>query len=238
MKILVIGGSGVIGYQLVNYFFKKQVNVDFTYKTNKLDFVKGNELDITNQNETLGLIQKSKPDVVIQTAALTNVDYCEKNHSIADSINVQGTSNIIKACKIINCKIIYISTSFVFDGSKEQYFEDDKSSPSTYYGITKHEGEKLTKESGLQYLILRTDQPYCWTKKWQHPISVLRVLNSLRSGKKLKEIKNWYNTPTYVPDFINVVSKLLSENSSGIYHLVGSDFISRYNWALIIAKIF
>ena len=238
MKILVVGGSSVIGSKLVKYFLKNNVDVEFTYFTNNTMCDKGSFLDITQKDYTTKLITKINPDIVIHASALTSVDLCETNPILANSINVHGTSNVIEGCKSIKCKLVYISTSSVFDGMKQQYFEEDHVSPVTHYGITKYEGEKMIKNSDLPYLILRTDQPYCWIESWQHTNSVLRVLQTLRSGKALKEIKDWYNTPTYVPDFVHATVKLFGLKAEGIFHLVGPDFINRYNWSIKVADIF
>ena len=238
LKILVVGGSGVIGSKLVEYFLENNISVEFTYFTNNTPFGKGNLLDITQKDSTIRLITKINPDIVIHAAALANVDFCETNKNLANSINVEGTANVIAGCKITKSKLVYISTSFVFDGRKQKYFEEDLTSPSTYYGITKFKGEELVRQSGLPYLILRTDQPYCWVEKWQHTNSVLRVLETLQSGKVLREIVDWYNTPTYVPDFVQALGKLIDDDAIGIYHLVGSDWINRYDWSLLIVDIF
>lgn len=235
MKVLIIGGSGVIGWNLLSSFSK---DVEFTYHKNKTHNDKGISLDITKLDETLQVIEKIKPEIVIHTTSLTNVDLCEIDHDLANSINVQGTNNIVECCKNIKSKIIFVSTSFVFDGKKEQYYEDDIKSPSTYYGITKARGEDIVKNSGLPYLILRTDQPYCWIEKWQHTNSVLRVIDTIKSGRKHREIRDWYNNPTYVPEFVGAVKKLIDLNNEGVFHVVGSDYISRYDWSLEIASMF
>jgi len=238
MKILIIGGSGVIGWKLLNFLNEKNIDVEFTYLQHQIKFKRGQKLDITKKDLVIKTILDSNPDVVIHTAALTNVDLCETNTNLADTVNVGGTKNIVEGCKNINSKLIYISTSFVFDGKKPKYTEDDKASPSTYYGITKSQGENLVKNSGLKYLILRTDQPYCWVEEWQHSNSVLRVLQTLKTGRIMKEVVDWYNTPTFVPDFVHAAKKLIDEDQQGIFHLVGSDFINRYDWAIKTAEIF
>ncbi|MGI0010453.1 MAG: SDR family oxidoreductase [Nitrosopumilaceae archaeon] len=238
MKIFVVGGSGVIGSKIVKHFLEINVDTEFTYLTNKTTFGKGHILDITQKDTTVELISKINPDVIVHTTALTNVDLCETNKALANSINVEGTANVVEGCKKSNSKIVYVSTSFVFDGSKQQYFEDDTPSPTTYYGITKFRGEEIVRHSGLPYLILRTDQPYCWTEKWQHTNSVLRTINTLQSGKMHKEVVDWYNTPTYVPDFVHATAQLINDNITGIFHLTGSDFINRYDWSIITANIF
>ena len=238
MKILVIGGSGFIGWELVKFFSLKNHDVSYTYLKNNPKFEHGFKQDITNKITLKELFNKIQPELVIYTTALTNVDLCEIDNSLAYSINVQGTQNVVEACQDTRSKLIYISTSFVFNGSKHPFFEYDVISPTTYYGITKAEGEKIVKDSGLLYLILRTDQPYGWKEEWNHYNSVIRVVENLRSGKEHKEIVDWYNTPTYVPDFVSSVEKLIKLKETGIFHLVGSDYVSRYDWALTVAEIF
>jgi len=239
MKICVIGGSGVIGSKLVKYFSDRNNSVNYTFWTNELN-LPGNskKLNITDTNETIDFLKKGHFDVVIHTAALTNVDLCEKNKALADSINVSGTKNVVEGCRLADTKLVFISTSFVFDGKKLEYFENEDASPATHYGYTKFQGEQLVKNSGLNFLILRTDQPYCWLEKGQHTNSVIRVLETLKAGKILNEIIDWYNTPTYVPDFVNATTILLEKDATGIFHVVGPDYINRYNWSLQIAEIF
>ena len=238
MKILVIGGSGTIGSKIVRKFIENKNDVIYTYYENKLNVGIGYRLDIRKKDETIDLISKVNADLVIHTAALTNVDLCETDKKLANSINVEGTENVIIGCQKNNSKIVYISTSFVFNGKKNKYFEDDEPSPTTYYGLTKLNGEKLIKNSKLSFLILRTDQPYDWKEKWQHMNSVIRVLDNLRSGRTHKEVVDWYNTPTYIPDFVQATWKLLQDDEVGIYHLTGPEFINRYDWSIRIADIF
>jgi len=239
MKILIIGGSGLIGTKLLQHYKKKKnTDVEFTFLKNNIPIANGHQLDITENDNTINLISKINPDVVIHTVALTNVDLCETDKALADSINVLGTQNVVEGCKNTKSKLVYISTSFVFDGKKQNYVENDTPSPVTYYGITKLKGEELVQNSNLPNLILRTDQPYCWTEQWNHTNSVIRVLDNLRSDKIHNEITDWKNTPTYVPDFVNAASQLLDSNESGIFHVVGPDFINRYDWSLLTAEIF
>lgn len=238
MKICVIGGSGVIGSKFVEGFSNDN-DVYYTYFQNIIENCDNHKrLDITDKESTINYIKNLKPDIVIQSAALANVDLCETNKKLADMINIDGCKNIIEGCKITNSKIVFISTSFVFDGKKNEYFENDKTSPSTHYGVTKLRGEEIVKDSGLPYLILRTDQPYCWIKKGQRINSVLRVLSTLQEGKILYEVEDWFNTPTYVPELVSITVKLIKNNLNGIFHVVSSDFISRYEWSIRTSRIF
>ena len=93
-------------------------------------------------------------------------------------------------------------------------------------------------ESKCDYLILRTDQPYCWIEKWQRVNSVIRLLNKFSENKLHKEVADWYNKPTFVPNFVENTMKLIDTNAAGIFHAVGGDFISRLDWCMILCDIF
>ena len=237
MRYLIIGGTGVIGNKIVQHLLLKKEDVMFTFLNNRQIFENSYLLDIQDSVKTKNLIKKIKPDIVIHCAAISNIDLCETNKELAESINVLGTKNIVEGCLEVNAKIIYVSTSFVFDG-KRKYTENDSATPSTFYGQTKLKGEQIIQESNLPYLILRTDQPYCWKESWQHTNSVIRVINSLKNNKKFFEIEDWFNVPTYVPDFVNATMKLIESKKEGIFHVSGTDFINRYEWAKITSKIF
>lgn len=240
-KILIIGGSGVVGTKMLNYFTINNKNVEFTYLTHDVPYAKGFVLDVTKKDAVIELIQKINPDIVINTSTLNSVDLCETNHDLADLITVHGMENIVDGCKITKSKIVYVSTSFVFDGKKQQYFEDDLPSPATYYGMTKFRAEEIAKNSGLNYLILRTDALYCWIEEWQREKrtnSVLRAIQTIQSGKILKEVEDWYNTPTYVLDLVYATGLLLEDDATGIFHISGPEFINRYNWSLQVAEVF
>lgn len=238
MKILIVGGSGVIGSKFTKQFSLEGFKVLPTYFKHRLNFLNECMLDIRNESNVEKIFKKFNPDIVIHTSAITNIDLCETDHKLADSINVQGTKNIITCSKKYDSKLVFISTSFVFDGTKTKYFENDFTNPTTYYGKTKDISEKNIIHSKLDFLILRTDQPYCWTDPGQHTNSVLRLIDSFNIKKHHKEIVDWYNTPTYVPDFVEATKKLIINEKSGIFHLVGSDYINRFEWAKIICDYF
>lgn len=236
MKVLVFGGSGFIGSKLVE-LLSGMHETHFTYNNNLFRIVKAvpHPVNITDKDAVTNLVKSIEPDVVFHAVAITNVDLCETDRHLADAVNVEGTRNVANACKETNSKMVYISTSFVFDGKKGIYFEDDETNPINYYGLTKLEGEKITMDTG-DYLVLRTDQPYGFNKPWQKQNTVTRVLAALNKNEKANEIIDWYNNPTYVDNFAEVSIKLLKK--SGTYHVTGSDFLSRYGWALKICEVF
>ena len=237
MKILIIGGSSIVGFKMLKFLREKKINVEYTYYSNNINIENGHYLDIRNKDDVLKLIRKIQPTVVFHTSVLP-MDECELDHDLANSINVQGVSNLISACKETTSKIVYVSTSAVFNGDKSKYFKTDNITPTTYYGITKGKAENLIKKSGLNYLILRTDALYDWTESWHRENSVTRALNTIKAGKSLREVTDWYRTPTYVSDFVSATLRLIEKNKEGTFHLSGSEYINRYDWSLLVAKIF
>lgn len=240
MRIFITGGSGVIGSKLVKSLSRDGNEVYCTFLTHPYspEGCTSYELDITEREFTVDLITRIRPEITIHTSALTNVDLCETNRELADRINIQGTKNVVDACRNANSKIIYISTSNVFDGKKKVFLENDEPNPINHYGFTKLAGEKIVVSSHLPFLILRTDQPYSWVEKWQKKSFVMWVLAKLEAGKIIEVFADWYNNPTFLDNFVEVTNELIKREKEGIYHVVGSDYISRYEWALKIAEIF
>jgi len=238
MKILIIGGSGLIGYNIYKDFKSYFDNIELTYFKNEILDGKARQLDITNFEKTQEVIEKSDPDIVIQTSALAGVDLAETDHKLADSVTVEGTKNVVESCKNTQSKIVYVSTTYVYGNQKKIFSEDDEPNPTSYYGLTKLRAENLIRDSGLSFLILRTDQPYYWTEKWHKDNSVTRAIKTLRDGNVLKEVKDWFNVPTYIPDFLQTTKFLIENSEQGIFNVTGSDYIDRYNWALSTADIF
>ena len=236
--ILIIGGSGFLGYYLHHGLIVSKEKIISTYNKNRIKEENFCYLNITNKKNTIKLIHKLRPDTIVYAAGITDVDLCEKNKKLAKAINIDGIKNVIEGAKNLGSKIVYISTSLVFDGSKKFYLETDKTNPISYYGKTKLEGEKAVINSGLPNMIIRTDQPYGWKKNWHHTNSVLRILENFENSKEYNEIVDWYNTPTFVNDFVTATMKLLYKKNVGIFHIIGTDFKNRFRFAQIVADIF
>ena len=238
MKILIIGGSGMIGSYLIRSCKNEGYDTEFTFYKNKPKNKQGYFLDITKREDTIELIKKINPSIVVLTSAITNMDLCERDSNLSKITNVVGTQNVVDGCKRVNSKLVYLSTSAVFDGIKSEYSEVDIPSPNNTYGLTKLEGEKIVQKSGLEFLIIRTDQPYGWPEQSQHANSVVRVIEHLKNNTIFREIIDWYNTPTYIPDLTSAIMYLIKNNLVGIFHITGSDFLNRYDSAVLIAEVF
>ncbi len=235
MKALVFGGSSVIGSRLT-----KALGASYTYFNNKIN-VSGDSFktDIRDRTATINLIKKLNPDLVVHAAAAPNMDVCETDKKLAYDIHINGTKNIIEGCKIVDAKLVFLSTSAVFDGKKDIYKEEDETCAISYYGITKADAEKLVANAGLNFLITRMDHPYGWVYfDGQKKNTAVRVLENLDKGLVVEEITDWYNNPTFIDNLTDVIKKLIEKNSNGIFHVAGPDFLNRYEFASKIAEIF
>lgn len=175
-------------------------------------------------------------------AAKTDVDGCEKDKILgingdAWKINVVGTRNVAEACKKSNKKLIYISTDFVFDGEKEsEYSEEDKPNPINWYATTKYEGEKIVQNSNLNWIIARLAYPY--RANFQRKDFVRNLIRFFKNKEPLSMVTDHIMTPTFIDDVAFALDKLLKNNSKGIFHIVGSSFLSPYDAAIKIAEVF
>lgn len=236
-KILITGGSGLLGSKLAK-LASEEFEVVATYNKH---FVKTEyrliPLDITKNREVDRIFRDEKPDLVVHTAALTNVDYCEDHREEAWKINVKGTENLAWACKKIGAKITYISTDFIFDGGKGMYKEGDPVHPVDYYGATKFEGEKVIENLNVDHIIARVSVLYGWNI--QNSLNfVTWIINALKQGRQINIVTDQYVSPTLADNAAEAIIKLIKKNVEGIFHTAGSERINRYDFALKIADVF
>ncbi len=244
-KILVIGANGFLGSNLFDL-----IDLENNFTTNLLLIgldLKNTNLnpshllylgDITNRYDIERKIKKISPDVILLTAAMTDVDQCEVNKELATKINTEGPRNVLNACKTIGAKLVFISTDFVFDGLKNTsgYKEEDIPNPLSLYAKTKYDAEQLIIHSEIDYLICRTAVLYGWDKTKLNFITW--VLNKLQKKEKINVVTAQKNSPTFVRNLAEILLKLIEKGAKGIYHTVGNDILSRYEMAVECAKIF
>ena len=169
-KILIIGANGFLGKNILRTSHRnKKLSQESTYIAADLQDNNIEEnipfwfIDITNENDTFKKIMKISPDIIILTAAMTNVDQNEREKDIATKINTDGPKNVLKACKKLGTKLLFLSTDFVFDGSKQGYYtEKDIPNPLSHYAKTKNDAELAIIHSETDYIICRTAVLYGW----------------------------------------------------------------------------
>ena len=224
MKILITGSNGMLGHDLTNVLEKGHELILTTSKT----------LDITDKQQVIEFISHSKPDIVINSAAYTDVDGCEDNPDIAYSVNGEGVKNLAIACSKIDAALVHISTDYVFDGSAtEPIGEDGEIGPISVYGKSKLMGEQAIQEILDKYFIVRTAWLYGINGR-NFPRTMLELAEN---HSEITVVYDEVGTPTYTPDLACAISQLIETDYYGIYHITNSDYCSWCEFAGYIFKL-
>ncbi len=236
-RILITGGSGLLGSNAAR-IAADGFEVYATYNSNPsqiagCQFV---HLDIRDKQQVLSVLEEVKPDLVIHTAGLVNVDYCDEHEGEAWAINVEGTENVALASKQVGAKLVYISTDSVFDGKKGMYTEEDVPCPLTVYAKTKVEGERRVQRWLPDSIIVRTVF-YGWSLHTKKSLAEW-VVDGLREGKKLKMWTDALFTPILANNLAEVLIAMCRQNLNGIYHVAGKERCSKYAFGREVARAF
>jgi dTDP-4-dehydrorhamnose reductase len=232
-KILVTGSNGLLGQKIIYALCKRNdVETIATSKgANRLLRKEGytyESLDITSAAEVEHVLNLYRPDVVINTAAMTNVDACEDKKEEAFQLNTAAVEIMVNAMlKIIpDAQLIHLSTDFVFDGAKGPYVEEDIPNPLSYYAITKLEAETIVAESGLLWAIARTIIVYGIVDNMSRSNIVLWAKDSLSKGQKINVVDDQFRSPTLAEDLAVGCIAIADKGAKGIFHLSGPDTMS------------
>ena len=245
-KVLIIGANGFLGTSLFKFrnseYLSNQnlqlvaADLDDSNISSEIPFY---TIDITNYEQSEKKIIKISPDIIVLTAAMTNVDQCEVDRKLASKINVIGPRNIVKACIKTNSKLVFLSTDFVFDGEKKRgsyYKETNIPNPLSYYAKTKYKAELIIFNSGIEFLICRTAVLYGWNEIKLNFITW--ILNNLKQNNQISMITNQINSPTHVINLAQIILKLIEKKTKGIYNTAGNCALNRYEIALKCAEVF
>ena len=234
MRILITGAFGQLGHALQSILSKKS-NYELICTGRKVK--KGQEgipLDIRNQVALKELINTTAPDILINLAAMTNVDACELNPKLAGEINVAGLEHI---CDSFKGKIIHLSTDYVFDGTSGPYKEDDPLNPISIYGKTKLASEHILLEKDIKNLVIRGNVLYDYSPHTS--ASFLNwVVSSLKGNQEIKVVEDQFNNPTWTRSMSDIIELSIENDLEGIIHWGDSVHISRFEFAKLIAKKF
>ena len=223
MKVLVTGANGQLGYDVVKELQKQNIEC---YGAIRKDF------DLVDFEATEKFIVNYMPNIVIHCAAYTAVDKAEDEQGLCYLVNASATENIAEICKKINAKMLYISTDYVFDGTKDGFYEvDDIPNPINIYGKTKLLGEQAVQKILNKYFIVRISWVF-----GEHGNNFVKTM--LRLGKERKEINvvaDQYGSPTYTADLAPLLIEMIKTNKYGIYHATNEGVCS---WAEFAEEIF
>jgi dTDP-4-dehydrorhamnose reductase len=232
-KILVTGSNGLLGQKIIYALCERDdVETIATSKgANRLLLKEGytyESLDITNAAEVEQVLSRHRPDVVINTAAMTNVDACEDKKEEAFQLNTAAVEIIVNAMRKLTpgSQLIHLSTDFVFDGVKGPYTEDDIPNPLSYYAITKMEAETIVAESGLHWAIARTIIVYGIVDNMSRSNIVLWAKDSLGKGQKINVVDDQFRSPTLAEDLAAGCIAIADKGAKGIFHVSGPETMS------------
>ncbi|HQQ95442.1 MAG TPA: SDR family oxidoreductase [Bacteroidia bacterium] len=250
MKILITGSNGLLGQKLV---YKLRASgrhqcIATARGENRLVNKDGyvyERLDITDPKQVQEVFTKHKPDVVINTAAMTNVDACESDREGAHKMNAEAVAYQVQALEALkksgtsyNPLFIHLSTDFIFDGTHGPLDEKALPNPLSYYAETKLEAEKIVQASTLRWAIARTVLVYGIVDNMSRSNIVLWVKSNLEQGKSINVVDDQFRTPTLAEDLADGCLLIAEKGATGIYNLSGKDFYSILEMARVVADYY
>ncbi|MCK5146679.1 dTDP-4-dehydrorhamnose reductase [bacterium] len=238
--VLITGGNGLLGQHLI-LAAQQDYRIICTdlapepfYSNDKAGYISS---DLTESDSFAKIIDLHRPDAVINTAALTNVDKCETERVSANNINVKAAAHIALECNNMQIPFIHLSTDYVFSGEDGPYSEEDLPGPVSYYGVTKLESEKVVLDICSSAVIARTMVLYGYAEQVR-PNFVIWLIEALGQGTPIKVVNDQWGHPTWAGDLAGMLFALLKAGVNGIYHTVGQEYVSRYTLALMVADVF
>lgn len=242
MKILVTGANGLCGQKLSAVLLKDESVEPVLTSRGKLSIPQGRavfeSLDISDSQAVTKVFSKHKPDVVVNTAAMTLVDDCENQQEKCWHANVTSVQHLIDGCRDVNARLVHISTDFIFDGSNGPLDEYATPNPVNFYGKSKLAGEELIRGSDIHWCILRTVLVYGITHDMSRSNIVLWVKENLEKGKSIRVVNDQWRTPTLAEDLAMGCYLAAVKKAKGVYNISGKDFITPYDIAIQTARFF
>lgn len=241
-RVLVCGSNGLLGQRLA-YMLDADDEYEVLHSSHHRSFAQEDilidytQLDISNRSDVRSLVSSYRPDVILNAAAMTNVDACEREREQAWKMNVTGVENLVEVCRRIDAKLVHVSTDYVFDGKQGNYCETDRVHPVNYYGKTKLAGENVVLTGGIDHVILRTILVYGTGVNVRNNFA-LWVINSLNDEKQIRCATDQISNPTYVADLAMAMKLSMDSDAAGVYHIAGAEAVSRYDFAVRAATVF
>jgi dTDP-4-dehydrorhamnose reductase len=233
-KILLLGSTGQVGWELNRTLLTLGDIVALDYP----------QIDLADPQSIRSILRETKPNLIVNATAYTDVDKAEREHELAMAINGTGPGILAEEAIKLGAALIHYSTDFVFDGTKgEPYTEEDIPQPLNVYGETKLAGERAIQEVGGAYLIFRTS----WVYSLRRPCFVTKVLHWARQHETLRIVDDQISSPTWARSLAELTGQVLSQSqgefikylkqNSGLYHLTGEGSCNRFEWAKAILEL-
>jgi len=241
MRILITGSNGLLGQKIVNQLKHKNIDYLATSIGENRNSKCSNycSLDITNQTKINVLVSEYSPTHIINTAAITNVDFCEDNIELCQKVNVKAVQYLFDVSKNNNIHFVHLSTDFVFDGQNGPYKETDQTNPLSVYAKSKVNSELiLQNDNYTNWSILRTIIVYGEGENLSRSNIVLWAKSALKNGKPLTIVDDQFRSPTWADDLAWACIQTAKLNAIGIYHISGPKIFSIYDLVCEIADYY
>ena len=249
--LAIVGAGGVLGAKLVERTLAESDAHIYAFTHGTIPAIPAahsnrivwQQLDIADGAAVAQAIQAAKPSIVINSAAMTNVDTCETRREEALAANGAGPRHLAEACVRLGASLLHVSTDYVFPGDDQQpgpYLEDAQARPINHYGWTKLQGEQAIAEvcgGRIPWLVARTALVYGYVPGGRTNF-ITWLAGELRAGRRVKIVHDQVNTPTLADDLAAALLHLARRNSQGIIHVAGPDLVSRDDWARAIAAYY
>ena len=241
--ILITGSNGLLGQKLV-YLLHKNPTIQLVATArgpNRLPFTEGYsyyEMDITQPQQITQVLDEVRPDAIIHTAAMTNVDQCEGDKEGCWELNVKAVELLVENCERLGIYLCHVSTDFVFDGQDGPYLEEDTPNPISHYGLSKYKAEQIVQQAPIRWSIVRTVLVYGIVSDMSRSNIILWVKNSLEQQKAIQVVNDQFRTPTLAEDLAIGCWLITEKEAEGIFHISGKDFLTPYEMAIKTADFF
>jgi len=237
MKLFVTGISGLLGLN-IGMELRSRFQVAGIYHTHPIavDDIAAEPLDATLPGRLDQLLEDVRPDVIIHTAGLTNVEECEANPDLACRLNVNMSENVARTAARLEIKLVHLSSDHLFDGERPNRSETEMPVPVNVYARTKWRAEQVVAQACPGALIIRTNF-FGWGTSIRTSFTDW-ILRALEDSRSLSMFTNVFFTPILMNDLIDLILQLVRREASGIYHVAGGDRLSKYDFALMVAEVF
>jgi dTDP-4-dehydrorhamnose reductase len=243
-RVLITGANGLLGQELVAQMSQyPEYDVLATARDPAPRFSGGScgyaPLDLVAYDDVRRLFQDFTPDVVINCAAMTQVDACEVQREACWKVNAEAVEHLARQCHAVGARLVQVSTDFIFDGKNGPYSEGARPEPLNFYGKSKLAAENATREAGLaKWAIARTVLVYGTAENLGRSNIVLWIIEQLSRGEPVDVVCDQWRTPTYVPDLAAGLERIVRFGKTGVFHLSGREFLSVYEFARIVARTY
>lgn len=239
-KILVTGSNGLLGQKITELALADQtIELIATSRGENRHPIKSGyryvDLDILDQHQLRETVAEYRPDAIINTAAMTNVDACEHDPEGCRKLNVDAVATLIELCEAYSIHLIHLSTDFIFDGKEGPYAEDATPNPLSLYGQSKWDAERLIQQSSCKWAILRTILVYGVVADMSRSNIVLWAKGALEKGQPLSVVNDQWRMPTLAEDLAQACLLAVARQAEGIFHISGEDLFAIHELVAAVA---